>query len=50
MIFIDDKLENIKSAVAQGFVGIHVNPKLDDATFVKQLRAAYQSLGLYGKK
>lgn len=50
MIFIDDKLENIISAVAQGFVGIHVNPKLDDATFVKQLRAAYQSLGLYGKK
>lgn len=49
IIFVDDKLENIKAAVAQGFIGIHVSAKWDDATFVKQLRSAYQSLGLYDK-
>ena len=49
MIFVDDKLENIKAAVSKGFIGIHVNAKLDDAIFVKQLRTAYQSLGLYDK-
>ena len=50
MIFVDDKLENIKAAVSKGFIGIHVNANWDDATFVKQLRTAYQSLGLYDKK
>lgn len=49
IIFVDDKLENVKAAVANGFIGIHVNAKWDDATFVKHLRAAYQSLGLYDK-
>lgn len=50
MIHIDDKLDNVKSAVSKGFIGIHVNPKLKDEEFVKQLRTAFQSLGLYGKK
>lgn len=49
IVFMDDKLENIKAAVAKGYVGIHVNPKWDDATFTKNVRTAYQSLGLYAK-
>lgn len=50
IIHIDDKLENIKTAKTKGIVGIHVNAKWDDPTFVKQVRTAFQSLGLYDKK
>ncbi len=50
IIFIDDKLENIKAAVSKGFVGIHVNATLKDNLFVKQLRNAFQTLQIYGKK
>lgn len=50
VIFIDDKITNIKTAISKGYVGVYMHTKWDDDMFVKQLRGAFKSLGLYGKK
>jgi hypothetical protein len=48
IIFIDDKMENIQTAVAAGWIGIHLN--VNDKDPVTTLRSDLTSLGVFAKK
>lgn len=50
IIFIDDKIENIRTATAQGWIGIHIDPTQKDKAILNRLRSELQLLGVFVKK
>ena len=49
IIFIDDKIENVRAAVQAGWIGIHFDATKEDKKSVAQLRTQLASLGIFKK-